>query len=399
MNSRIVVALVLVTIWLAAPGPATATPVRVLFAPSATDPAITQFNNSHYAVVDPAVASRGRLVVMLPGTGATPAMYRDFPDNAASLGFHALGLMYPNGEAINALCATNAPLDPDAAGNARLEVIDGSDRVGFVTVDRTNCIENRLIKALQYLHTTYPTRGWGQYLSGDMPRWDKFIVCGHSQGGGMAGMIAKTRFVDRCVTLASMDWWDAGNRPYNWMLADPQTPLSRWFLFAHERDQFLSFTNMRVAASALGVDRYGACVQVEASPSSNYFGRHFLSTDLEPSTNAPGSYHGCPVVDLATPLQADGATPVFKPAWDYLLLCDSIPPPTVIASLTMTNGMVSLGVTNLMPTATNSVLTCREILRPAWSTSATFVATSGQTNWVGGYSNTWDNVFFKIEAQ
>lgn len=96
---------------------------EALFRPSVTDPAITQFNDRHYAVVDPAVTGRGRLVLFLPGTGATPFLYREFPKNAARHGFHALGLMYPNDNAINVLCQHFAPSDPDAAGNARLEVI------------------------------------------------------------------------------------------------------------------------------------------------------------------------------------------------------------------------------------------------------------------------------------
>ena len=299
---------------------ASASQERVLFLPSATDPAITQFNNSHYAVVDPANTNQGRLVLFLPGTGATPALYRAFPTNAANLGFHALGLMYLNGDAINSLCASNAPLDADAAGNARLEVIDGTNRVSFLSVDRTNCIENRLLKALQYLQANYSTRGWGQFYSNNTVLWNKLIVCGHSQGGGMAAMLAKTRRVNRCIVFTDMDWWVAGNRPYNWMSATSSTPANLWYLFAHERDQFLDFGEMQISAAALDVSRYGAYVQVESSGSPTFSNRHFLSTNLDPSTNQPASYHGCPVVDAATPLQADGVTPVFKPVWDYLLL-------------------------------------------------------------------------------
>ncbi|MCX6880288.1 MAG: hypothetical protein NTW21_41755 [Verrucomicrobia bacterium] len=44
--------------------------------------------------------------------------------------------MYPNADAINALCAQVEPLDGDAAGKARLEVIDGTDRVSFLGVAR-----------------------------------------------------------------------------------------------------------------------------------------------------------------------------------------------------------------------------------------------------------------------
>ena len=72
MNRLFFVFPVASVIWAAMSLPARAAQERVVFTSSATDPAITQFNNPHYAVVDPAVTARGRLVLMLPGTGATP---------------------------------------------------------------------------------------------------------------------------------------------------------------------------------------------------------------------------------------------------------------------------------------------------------------------------------------
>jgi hypothetical protein len=119
--------------------------------------------------------------------------------------------------------------------------------------------------------------------SGDTVLWEKLIVSGHSQGAGMAGMLAKTRRLDRCVMFADMDFWVAGGRPYNWMSAVSQTPADRWFLLAHERDQYLDFTNVQTCATALDVDRYGAFVRVETSASTTFSGRHFLSTDLDPA--------------------------------------------------------------------------------------------------------------------
>jgi len=320
--------LLLTTLLLAQVFASTASAVqqRVFFAPSATDPAITQFNDNHYAVVDPAVTNRGRLVLFLPGTGGTPSEYCLFPQNAASLGFHSLGLMYPNASAINILCALYAPYDGNAAGNARLEVIDGTNRVSFLSVDSTNCIQSRLLKALQYLNTTYPTRGWGQYYSGSTLLWSKLIVSGHSQGAGMAAMLAKTRVTARCVMFSDMDWWKWGNQPYNWMSTTPQTPVNYWYLFAHERDELLDFTEMQTCAAALDVSRYGAYVQVETATSASYSGRHFLSTNLDPSSAAQTNpFHRCTVFDGATPMQADGVTPVFKPVWDYMLLHDTAP--------------------------------------------------------------------------
>jgi hypothetical protein len=212
---------------------------RLFFSPSDTDSAITQFNNNHFAVVDPALPSRGRLLVFLPGTGAVPFNYTDFVENAASLGFHGLGLMYPNPVAINELVTQNDPLNPNAALNARLEVIDGIDRVSYVTVGRIDCIENRLLKALQYLHATNPTRGWNQFFAGTEILWNKLVLCGHSQGGGHAGVVAKTRVVARCLLFGSMDFWYAGNRPYNWMSMTPETGVPGWFALVHERNQVI----------------------------------------------------------------------------------------------------------------------------------------------------------------
>ena len=142
----------------------------------------------------------------------------------------------------------------------------------------------------------------------------------------MAAMLAKTNVTDRCVIFSDMDWWQWRNRPYNWMFTTPQTPVNNWYLFAHERDELLNFTNMQTCAAALDVSRYGAYVQVETTTSASYGGRHFLATNLDPSsTNQPNPFHRCTVVDSATPMQADGVTPVFKPVWDYLLLHDTAP--------------------------------------------------------------------------
>ena len=315
------------SIWigLLACGSAWAVPQPASFSPSSTDPAITEFNNNHYSVVDPAIAGRGRLLLFLPGTGATPSMYRGFAETAAGIGFHALALMYPNATPVNELCLNFAPLNPDAAGDARLEVIDGVDRVSFVAVDGVNCIQGRLLKALQYLHATYPVRGWGQYFSGDGVVWEKIVVSGHSQGGGMAAMLAKTRAVDRCVLFSCVDWWQAGNRPYNWMSGNPRTPVSRWYLFAHEQDQLLDFAQIAAGAAALDLGRYGAVSRTEAVFAGNYLRRHFLSTNLDPAPLLAGSYHGCPVADAATPKLADGVTPVFEPVWRYMLLDETLP--------------------------------------------------------------------------
>ncbi len=298
--------------------------VRRFFTPSSTDPAISQPNNNHYSIFDPALPPRGGLVVFLPGTGAVPFNQTAFIQNAASLGFHALGLMYPNADAVNEICTQQSPLDPDCAVKVRLEVIDGTDRSPLVSVDRPNCIENRLLKAVQFLHATYPLHGWNAYFTGNDIAWRKIIICGHSQGGGHAGLIAKTREVERCVMLAATDWWSAMLRPYNWLSLPPATPVERWFLIGHERDPMVSLPLLRLTSAALGTARYGDPLDVDGAL-PDYRGSHFLTTDLEPVRGAAGSYHGTMVSDADTPRQADGVTPVLKPAWDHLFLYQTPP--------------------------------------------------------------------------
>lgn len=304
--------------------PGNAAPVSHYFFPNATDPAIDEYNNRHYAISDSAVAPKGRLLVFLPGTGAVPFNYTKFIDNAASLGYHSLGLMYANGEAISSLCLQNAPDDPVCAGRARLEVIDGVDRVPFLAVSGTNSIENRLMKALQYLTDQYPSEGWGQYLSLDAVDWSQITISGHSQGGGHAALIAKTRTVDRCLMFDSMDYWLAGARPYDWVFQESATPVSRWFMLTHERDQSAVLDLLKGHVAALDVDRYGDAVSADVSQPP-FWESHFLTTNLEPARGGAGEYHGTPVSDVDTPLSADGVTPLLKPSWDHLLLHETSP--------------------------------------------------------------------------
>jgi pimeloyl-ACP methyl ester carboxylesterase len=232
--------------------------------------------------------------------------------------------MYPNEKSINALCEVHAPRDPRAQKWARLEVIDGINRWGFLSVDRINCIDSRFLKAIQYLASTNPSASWGTFLKRGQIDWEKVVVAGHSQGGGMAGVIAKTRNVRRCVMFASMDYWEAGKRPCNWMLERPRTPVERWYFLAHERDQILDFAKMKVSATGLGLEPFGPFVPVESATDPAFGGTRCLSTNIDPASIASTSFHGSVLVNPALARNADGL-PALKPAWDYMLLHNNSP--------------------------------------------------------------------------
>src|SRR6185436_7988323 len=124
--------------------------------------------------------SRHRLFIFLPGTGVDPSLYQMVQTEAARLGYHVIGLMYPNANAIAAICL---PLpDPETCyEGVRLQILTGSPQTGLVDVNRANSIENRLVKLLHYLALRYPREGWAQFLEGGAPIWSHIVVGGHSQ--------------------------------------------------------------------------------------------------------------------------------------------------------------------------------------------------------------------------
>src|SRR2546425_176766 len=144
-------------------------------APQATDPAIDQGLDDHYVWIDTTARSNHKLFVFLPGTGQNPSIFQLVQQEAARLGYHVIGLMYPTGGGLAKACPTTP--DPSACyENARLEIIDGIDRVAFLNVSVANSIDNRLTKLLQYLALQYPDEGWDRFLLRDKPKWTQMLV-------------------------------------------------------------------------------------------------------------------------------------------------------------------------------------------------------------------------------
>src|SRR4029077_11809017 len=168
---------------------ATATPAATLVlhvvAPRATDAAIDQGLDDHYVWLDTPATPNHKLFVFLPGTGQNPSIFQLVQQEAARVGYHVIGLMYPTGGGLAKVCPTTP--DPSACyENARLEIIDGIYRVSFLNVNVANSIDNRLTKLLQYLARQYPDEEWDRFLLQDKPKWSQIAVSGHSQGGGNA---------------------------------------------------------------------------------------------------------------------------------------------------------------------------------------------------------------------
>jgi len=302
--------------------------------PVSTDPAITGWFGAHYVAYATDITHRNQLFVYIHGQGGTGAGATELVKSAAELGFHAVGLTYPNDWSPFIVCGTDAAC-PE---NLRREIIDGTDRTPLITVTRPNSLENRLIKLLVRLEVLHPGEAWTQFVNGEQLLWDQIVVWGHSQGGGNAAVIARHHVLARvCMSAPAADG-GPGN-PAAWW-ATHATPDERYFGFCHTQDQL----STKVAFwDALGMDAFGEVLDVVGS-SPPYGSTHKLSASAAPVI--ANQYHNSVVADNLTPRDANNV-PIYKPAWQYMMATVIGPPqpPTddvVFATVSTFNGSIDL---------------------------------------------------------
>lgn len=282
--------------------------------PSDTDPLITTFNtDSNYVYLNMSIAAKNILVVHLPGSFGEPKRATLFGTLAADLGFHSIGLMYPNIPTVGSYCTNSS--DPDCFENVRREIVEGVDHSSSLIINSNESILSRTKKLLIYLNTNYPSENWGQYLdvNNDLD-FSKIIFSGHSQGGGHAAIIAKFYPIKRALCFSSpKDWRNIPDAPPLWLSTGSwQTPSSSIYCFNHVLDEH---TNHQLEIwDSLGLNSFGIPVNVDSfSTPYNY------TRQLTTSYNVPsGDDHACTIQDNKTPKISN--VPVFIPVWTYMLI-------------------------------------------------------------------------------
>lgn len=141
---------------------------------SVTDANISWELKKHYSFYNPTCPPQNTLVVHLVGSYDNPSSTLLFPSVAANKGFHVVSLKYPNGTAAQSACGGSS--DPNCYSNFRKEIIEGFDYSTDVNVDTIDCINNRLLKLLQYLELNNPGQNWSNYFSGNTILWNSINI-------------------------------------------------------------------------------------------------------------------------------------------------------------------------------------------------------------------------------
>lgn len=316
------------TLLLATLAHAEVTTVSIL--PSATDPAIKNFNNPHWIYVNrdivvehkPDLAQdRHELYLFIPGThekgkprgGKGPFAFCDF---AADLGYHVVVLAYPD-EVPASVCRNDS--NPKVFEGFRMAIVQGG-RSKHISVERSDSIENRLEKLLQHLEKLRPKENWGQFLNENGTiKWESIAVGGQSQGGGHAALIAIKHRVTRVIcTGAPKDYDQKRNVPAAFYREKSATPKGRFFAFNHRQDYTgdTSPEQLLKNLKALGLDAFGPPVDVDTETFPYRHARILMTA--YPAVSVTGSQSEGSLTAHFSMLNPKNAER-WKQVWTYLL--------------------------------------------------------------------------------
>jgi hypothetical protein len=280
--------------------------------PSATDQGLAGPNDPNLAVLGPRASWNGLLLVFLPGSGGQPACCSMFLDEAATLGYHAVGLTYDNTVAVGSRCLN----DLSCYGAVRQDVFDGSDPTAPTAIVPRDGVEHRLAALLATLARTHPGDGWGAFVAHGKPQYRSIVLAGHSQGGGEAAFIGTRRPLRGVISLSSPPDTNDLHVAAPWLSSVPggATPLDRYYAFVHAGDPFLA----RIEAdwAAMGLGALGPITSVDQTGPPYGLSHELLSSAALPPVVL--ATHDSTAVDGAQPL-CPGGSSEYVAVWRYLL--------------------------------------------------------------------------------
>jgi hypothetical protein len=281
--------------------------------PQDTDNAMEQTNKPHYVFLDSRVKQKGKLLVFIGGTNSAPSQYQDFCTEAAGVGYHVIDVNYLN--TITTL-ACQEETDADCFTKFHDEIIFGTDASSLVDVDASNSLVNRILKLLEFLHKSYPNEGWNQYFTNNDLNYAKFVLAGHSQGGGHATYLAFKYEVDRLIVFSSPnDYSENYSAVAGWCGETFATSSDRFYGLMHKRDEVVPPSEQYAVWQTINLLNSADTVSADKAGYANF---HALYTNFDADPSATShSFHNVPVMDKAEPASQNLSH--LKEVWRYLL--------------------------------------------------------------------------------
>lgn len=259
----------------------------------------------HFVAIDGSTRN-GFLYVHLPGSGGLPENSQQLAAVAAGRGYATVSIAYPNWPSVGALTGTLG--DASAPGAVRAERLFGVDASPLVDVDAANSVVNRLVRLLLHQHAAHPGEGWNRFLEGDVPRWSRIVVGGHSQGAGHAAYLAQEFPLAGALLFAGPGDAVAGVGVATWLLRPLQINPTALYGLVHEQDPDFSF--FQITQGILGLGQGGPTQDVDLVPPDQWRANRLSSS----RTDIPaGNFHGAVAVDASLP-----PSPGYTPVWTYM---------------------------------------------------------------------------------
>lgn len=282
--------------------------------PQQTDISIKKSEKPHHAYIDKGAAIKNKLMVFLGGTHSFPEQYQLFPRLAASLGYHVVNINYLNAIPVT-VCSDK--IDLECYAQFHDEIIFGGTQSTLVNVNESNAIVNRIVKLLQNLHKDYPADEWNQFYNDDKLLYEKFVIAGHSQGGGHAAYLASKVAVKRVIVFCSPnDFSERYNQTASWCRGPFATSPDKFYGLMHRNDEIVSSANQYAIWEDM---QMLVNTDTSSADKSTFNNSQALYTTYLPNPEAPHSKlkHNAPIMDIAVPLGANGDQ--IKKVWKYFL--------------------------------------------------------------------------------
>lgn len=205
--------------------------------PSATDSTITATDVAHWVRYD-SIVSNNKIFLFLPGTNGIPERGpKKLFDAAIEHGYKVINLSYINKPAVAGICrGENLVNDSKCAEKFRTQRVFGTQVTPLIPDEAQDAIIPRFTKLLQFLVEYDKNGNWETYLEEGVPNWNKIVVSGQSQGGGMSAFIAKKKLVHRVVSFSGGWDYSAKGMIADWYAYESVTPADRWYATYHSKE-------------------------------------------------------------------------------------------------------------------------------------------------------------------